>query len=480
MSLEKIKSDRLAKLEVLVKFGIIAYPEKTDRHRRLISEVLDNFTSLAEGKKEMILAGRLRLLRLHGGSTFANLEDGSGSLQIFFRQDVLGENYALFTTNFDIGDFIEVTGELFQTQTGEKTLLVKKCRLLTKSLNQLPDKWHGISDVEERFRRRYLDLLMNKEARQRFSKRSGIIKNIRAFLESKGFIEVETPILQLLPGGALARPFRTHLNALDLDLYLRVAPELYLKRLLVVGFEKIYELGRCFRNEGMDKSHNPDFTMLEFYWAYADYEQLMELTEELFEFLAPELEIEYQSQKIDMTPPFRRIPLHDLIQQHFMIDIGKAKTETLQKILADVGQKSDKELSHCKLIDELLKAIRPKIIQPTFVLNHPLEMSPLAKASEENPQEAARFQLIIGGIEIVNAYSELNDPQEQAKRMRQQEECRSDEEIQRYDEDFIEALEYGMPPAAGWGLGIDRLVMLLTDAPSLREVILFPTMREKT
>jgi lysyl-tRNA synthetase class 2 len=320
---------------------------------------------------------------------------------------------------------------------------------------------------------------MNSQVRQRFRARADTIKNLRLFLESRGFMEVETPILQAQPGGALAEPFKTHLNALDLDLYLRVAPELYLKRLLVGGFDKVYELGRCFRNEGIDKVHNPDFTMLEFYWAYADTTHLMELTEELFEFLVPEMEIEYQKNKINFTAPFKRISLTDLILENFMVDIKKATPESLKKVFEKAGQKPDEDLPKCKLIDELFKSIRSKIIQPTFVTNHPLEMSPLAKRSESDPDQADRFQLVVGGMELINAYSELNDPQEQAQRMKEQEELRGEDEIQRYDQDFIEALEYGMPPAAGFGLGVDRLVMLLTDAPTAKEVILFPEMRKK-
>ncbi len=480
MSLEKIKNDRLKKLARLKEVDIEPYPAQTSRQRILVAKALEKFDEYAQAKKEIILAGRLRLLRLHGGSCFARLEDSSGQIQLFFKKDVLGEvQYKLFADNFDIGDFIEVEGELFKTQTDEKTLLVKRVRLLSKSLNQLPDKWHGLKDTEERFRRRYLDLLMDKDVRARFKMRGEIIKNMRAFLEFKGFIEVETPILQTLPGGAIAKPFKTHLNALDMDLYLRVAPELYLKRLLVGGFEKVYELGRCFRNEGMDKFHNPDFTILEFYWAYADYEQLMELTEEMFEFLVPELEIEYQGAPIDFTPPFKRVAMRDLIKKHYDIDIKEADKKELMKVLAAAGEKVDEDMPACKMVDELFKIIRPKILQPTFVMNHSLAMSPLAKASVEDPQEAARFQLIVAGTELINAYSELNDPQEQTNRMKTQEHYRGDEEFQRFDQDFIEALEYGMPPAAGWGLGIDRLVMLLTNAPTMREVILFPVMRER-
>ncbi|HRY52617.1 MAG TPA: lysine--tRNA ligase [Candidatus Portnoybacteria bacterium] len=481
MSLEKIKSDRLEKLARLKAAGIDAYPAQTAPGRILSEQALAKFEEYERLKKEIILAGRLRILRLHGGSCFARLQDGSGQIQLFFKKDVLGEEaYKLFADNFDVGDFVEVAGELFKTQTEEKTLLVKSIRLLTKSLNQLPDKWHGLKDTEERFRRRYLDLIMDEEARAKFKARSEVIKNIRTFLDGRGFVEVETPVLQALPGGALARPFKTHLNALDLDLYLRVAPELYLKRLLVGGFEKVYEMGRCFRNEGMDKFHNPDFTILEFYWAYADYEQLMELTEEMFEFLVPETEIEYQGQKINFASPFKRIAMAELIKEHYSLDINKADKKDLMKALESAGEKTDKEMPECKMVDELFKTIRPKIIQPTFITQHPLAMSPLAKASSENPQEAARFQLVVAGVELINAYSELNDSQEQAARMKMQENHREgDEEIQRFDQDFIEALEYGMPPAAGWGIGIDRLVMILTNAPTMREVILFPAMRDK-
>jgi len=479
VSLEKIKTDRLAKLAKLKEAGVNPYPAQTARGRVLAAQALEKFDEYAGAKKEIILAGRLRLLRLHGGSCFARLEDASGQMQLFFKKDVLGEaEYKLFADNFDIGDFVEVTGELFKTQTEEKTLLVKKVRLLAKSLNQLPDKWHGLKDTEERFRRRYLDLLMNKEVRERFKKRSEIIKNIRKFFDEYGFVEVETPILQPLPGGALARPFKTHLNALDMDLYLRVAPELYLKRLIVGGFEKVYEIGRQFRNEGMDKTHNPDFTMLEFYWAYADYEQLMELTEELLEFLVPELEIDYQGHKINLTPPFKRVSMRDLLLKEFNINIDQASESDILAELEKQGVKPEDD-KPCRAIDALFKVIRPKLIEPTFVTDHPIEMSPLAKEKTDTglkKRYTERFQLIIGGMELINAYSELNDPQEQAKRFKDQVALHGEDV--RYDQDFIEAMEFGLPPTAGWGLGVDRLVELLTDAPTLREVILFPAMRE--
>lgn len=479
MSLEKIKSDRLKKLERLRAAGIDPYPSAV-WPLVAIAKVLENFEELARKKKEITVAGRLRSVREHGGSTFVDLEDASARLQLYFKKDTIGEkDYQFFGDNFDVGDFIEATGELFLTQKGEKSLLVKKFQILTKAINQLPDKWHGLVDIEERFRRRYLDLLMNPTVKKRFEARSALIKNLRLFLESEGFTEVETPALQPLAGGALAQPFKTHLNALDIELYLRIAPELYLKRLLVAGFEKVYEIGRCFRNEGMDKSHNPDFTMLEFYWAYADYQQLMELTEKMFEFLVPELEIEYQSSKINLAPPFKRISMRDLLLKEFSIDIDKAsQKDILQELAARNARPEDDK--DCRAIDTLFKIARPKLIEPTFVIDHPLDMSPLAKEKKEEKLKkryAQRFQLIVGGLELVNAYSELNDPQEQARRLKEQEALHGDDV--RYDEDFIEALEYGMPPTAGFGLGIDRLILLLTNAPSIREVILFPTMRGK-
>lgn len=478
MSLEQIKSDREKKLVVLKAAGINSYPIKTGP-RRAIGSVLTDFEKLADGKEKISVAGRLRALRKHGGSAFADLEDETGKIQLLFKKDELGEVYDNFSDFFDAGDFLRAEGEVFKTQKGERTMQVAAFSILAKALNQLPEKWHGLKDTEERYRRRYLDLLMNGEVKERFKKRGEILKNLRQFLANEGFLEVETPILQSLPGGALAKPFKTHLNALDMDLYLRIAPELYLKRLIVGGFEKVYELGRCFRNEGMDKSHNPDFTMLEFYWAYADEEMLMDLTEKMFEFLAPDLSIEYQGQKISLRPPFKKITMRELILGELGIDIDKVSQE---EIMAELEKRDIKpeEGKACRAIDALFKIARAKITEPTFVTEHPLEMSPLAKEkiiAGLEKRYAARFQLVINGLELINAYSELNNPEEQAKRLKEQETLHEDEV--RFDKDFIEALEYGMPPTAGWGLGVDRLVMLLTDAPSVREVILFPAMRER-
>ena len=420
-SLSQIRQARIKKLKSLREQEIEPYPAKTKR----TMPIAQALTLTAKGEKtEISLAGRMRSRRLHGGSCFVDLEDSTAKIQLYFKKDTVGEKlYQLFTENFDLGDFIGVTGELFATKTGEPTLEVKAFQILSKSLRSLPDKWYGLTDKEERFRKRYLDLLMNDGVRDIFVRRNAIIKSIRGFLDENKFIEVETPILQGLAGGASARPFKTHLNALDLNLYLRVAPELYLKRLLVGGFERVYEIGRCFRNEGMDFAHNPDFTMVEFYAAYWDYEKLMEFTEELFTHLLTSVvgstKITYQGQTINFKAPWPRVEFSKL-----------AKT------------------------DDEFKIARQKI---------------------------ASFQLVAAGMEIVKAFSELNDSIDQKKRFDVQEKMRAkgDEEAQRLDRDFIESMEYGMPPAAGFGMGVDRLVMLLTDSHSLREVILFPTMKPK-
>ncbi len=374
---------------------------------------------------------------------------------------------------------------MFKTQKGEKTLEVIDYKILTKSLLPLPEKWHGLKDIEERFRKRYLDLIFNPEVKNKFELRSRIIKEIREFFDKEGFLEVETPILQPLYGGAKARPFKTHLNALDIDLYLRISPELYLKRLLVGGFEKIYEIGKCFRNEGMDRSHNPDFTILEFYWAYADYKDLMKLTEKLFSSLIKKifggLKVKYEDKGIDFTPPWPRIEFTQLIKKYTRINLDEIHIEALKKQAKKMGLKAEGDKT--EISDEIYKKFcRPKIWNPTFVIHHPLGFFPLAKQLEQNPNKTANFQLVAADLELVNAFSELNDPIEQRKRFEEQEKIfkQGFEEAQRLDEDFIEALEYGMPPAAGFGMGIDRLITLLTNSHAVREIILFPTMRGKS
>jgi len=478
MGISEIKKIRLQKLKNLKKQGINPYPIKTKR-THTIEESLIDFENISKSKTKITLAGRIRSLRYHGGVTFFHFEDGTGTIQGLFRKNILGEKkYKLFLDNFDIGDFIEVKGILFKTKKGEKTIEGYDFRILAKSLLPLPEKWHGLQEVEERFRKRYLDLLMNSFVRERFKMRSKIIQTLREILQSYGFQEVETPILQPIPGGALADPFKTHLNALNLDLYLRISPELYLKRLLVGGFDKIYEIGKCFRNEGIDKYHNPEFTSLELYWAYQDKDGLMKFLEKILRELLKKtkgtLKITYQKKKIDFSRPFKKITFKELLKKHCKIDIEKATLKELKRKIKEFGIKPERENLKFELWDQLFKKVcRPKLIQPTFVTYHPIEMAILAKQSE-NEKYADRFQLIVGGVELVNAFSELNDPLEQERRFK-----KAVIEPEREDKDFLESLQYGMPPAAGLGIGIDRLVLLLTDAPTLREVILFPLMRPK-
>lgn len=484
-TIDELRKIRLKKLEAIQKAGILAYPEKTKR-THTIFQVLKDFNALSRSKKEVVLVGRIKSLREHGGSSFLHIEDGTGRLQVYFKKDKIGERgYQFFLDNFDIGDFIEVRGILFKTKKGEKTIEVADFKILAKSLLPLPEKWHGLKDIEERYRKRYLDLIFNPEVKNKFELRSKIIKEIRDFLEKEEFLEVETPILQPIYGGAKAKPFKAHLNALDIDLYLRISPELYLKRLLVGGFEKVYEIGKCFRNEGVDRSHNPDFTMLEFYWAYADYKDLMKITERLFENLLKKIfgkiEIEYEGKKINFKPPFARKEFNQLFRKYTKINLEEINLEALKKEAEKLGVEVGKG-DKAEVADEIYKKYcLPKIWQPTFVINHPLSTFLLAKSLEDNPSKLASLQLIVAGWELTLGFSELNDPIEQRKRFEEQEKYFKQglEEAQRMDEDFIEALEYGMPPAAGFGMGIDRLVALLTDSHSLREVILFPTMRPK-
>jgi len=484
--ISELRKTRLKKLETIRKAGINAYPAKTKRTHK-ITHVLQDFAQLSRLKKEVILAGRIRSLRAHGGATFLHLEDGSDKIQAYFRKDRIGERaYKFFLDNFDIGDFIETRGILFKTKKGEKTIEVSDYKMLAKSLLPLPEKWHGLRDIEERFRKRYLDLIFNSEIKKKFETRSAIIKEIREFLEKEGFLEVETPILQPIYGGAKAKPFETHLNALNLDLYLRIAPELYLKRLLAGGFEKIYEIGRVFRNEGMDRYHNPDYTHLEFYWAYADYKDLMQLTERMFESLVKRisgsLEIKYEGKKINFKTPWTRIEFSQVFRKYTKINLEEIHLEALKKEAKKLGIEIGKGEGKAEIADKIYKKVcQPKIWNPVFLINHPLGSFPLAKPLDNNPSKLASFQLLVAGWELALGFSELNDPLLQRQRFEEQEKFfkQGFGEAQRMDKDFLEALEYGMPPAAGFGIGIDRLVALLTDSHSLREVILFPTMRPK-
>ncbi len=428
-------------------------------------------------------AGRMISMRDFGKGCFATIQDATEKIQIFFSKGVLNEKYALIK-KLDIGDIIGVSGRLFRTRTDELTIEVRDFVLLSKSLRPLPEKWHGLKDVELRYRQRYVDLIVNPQVKDIFAKRSSIIKALRDFLEANGFIEVETPMMHQIPGGAAAKPFKTHHNALDIDLYLRIAPELYLKRLLVGGYERVFELNKNFRNEGISTKHNPEFTMIEFYMAYKDYNFLMDFTEKIFTYIAEKalgtLKVPYGDDIIDLTPPWPRIPLLEALKQkgvpdEAINDRDKAFAWAREKKL-DIQTNA----SLTKILDEIFKEfVEPELVQPTFIIDYPVELSPLAKRKTDNPDLVERFELFITSREIANAFSELTDPTDQKERFLKQVDAKNkgDEEAHWMDEDFVRALEYGMPPAAGEGIGIDRLVMLLTNSPSIRDVILFPQLK---
>ncbi len=485
MALEEIRENKIEQLENLKKEGINPYPIKSLRTHK-ISEALDGFDNLSEKNKEVVLVGRIMALREHGGSIFVNIYDGSEKIQLYLKKDKVGEKeFDLFKGNIGIGDFLEGSGKLFLTKKGEKTLEVEKFRILSKALLPMPEKMHGLQDVEERFRKRYLDLLFNEEVREKLITRTKIIDALREYYQKTGFLEVETPMLQPLAGGATANPFKTHMDTLDLDLYLRIAPELYLKRLLIGGFERVFELNKSFRNEGMSREHNPEFTTLEAYAAYQDHEWLMDFIEDSIKNVAQKVLGEnhfvYGKEEIKLDK-FERKEYDQLFKEKLNLDLSLSDDELL-KFAKDNNVKIEKGLSRANIIDEIFKKlIRQEIIQPTFVINYPIELSPLSKKLEDRDDRVARVVLIIAGSEIVNAFSELNDPIDQKDRFEMQEKMRSQEKIpesHRFDKDYIEALEYGMPPAAGLGLGVDRLVMLLTNSHSIREIILFPLMKPK-
>ena len=434
------------------------------------------------------VAGRVVGLRHHGKTCFAHLRDQSGQIQLYARADGLGEGYALFT-DLDVGDFTGVTGELFRTRTGELTVAVRSFEFLAKSLRPLPEKWHGLKDVETRYRRRYVDLVMNPQVRETFALKSRLIREMRAFLDARGFLEVETPMMQPIPGGAAAKPFVTHHNALDMQLYLRIAPELYLKRLVVGGLDRVYEINRSFRNEGISTQHNPEFTMLELYLAYADYRDLMgwieKATRGLAEALHGSQQITYQGRPYDLGKAFQRLTLEQALIDHGPgIDPLSLRDVTyLRKRCEQLGIKVERKDGAGKLQMELFeKTAESALLDPTFVYAYPAEVSPLSRPNDADPFIADRFEFFLAGREIANGFSELNDPEEQAARFRAQaaRKDQGDEEAMFYDADYIRALEYGMPPAAGLGVGIDRLVMFFTDSPSIRDVVLFPHMRPET
>ena len=444
---------------------------------------------LPEDPVKVKVAGRMMLHRIMGKASFATIQDGSGRIQLYLQRDALPEGvYNEQFKKYDIGDIVAAEGELFHTKTGELSVRVSQIRLLTKSLRPLPDKHAGLTDAETRYRQRYVDLIVNEEARDVFIKRSVVIQTIREFMIEKGFLEVETPMMHPIPGGAVARPFETHHNALDMSLYLRIAPELYLKRLTVGGIERVFEINRSFRNEGVSTRHNPEFTMLEFYWAYADYNELIDFTEEMTRrvcrAVTGDLKINYQGQEIDFTPAFERMTLLEAIS-HFNPEISLDQLsdfDSARAVASALAIPLKDSFGLGKIQTEIFElTVEDKLIQPTFITEYPVEVSPLSRRNDDNPEVSDRFEFFIAGREIANGFSELNDAEDQAERFHKQmaDKDAGDHEAMHYDADYIRALEYGMPPTAGEGVGIDRLVMLLTDSASIRDVILFPHMRHE-
>ena len=485
----KLIAERREKLAAIRASGN-AYPNDF-RRSHLATEIhtthADKDKESLEGAAiEVAVAGRMMSKRLFGKAGFVVLKDSSGTIQCYLQRDALPEGVYADFKGWDVGDIMAVSGTLFRTKTGELTVQASSIQLLSKCLRPLPEKFHGLSDQETRYRQRYVDLFMNDDSARVFRLRSQVMAYIREYMQQKDFLEVETPMMHVIPGGATAKPFVTHHNALDMDLYLRVAPELFLKRLTVGGFEKVFEINRNFRNEGVSTKHNPEFTMLEFYWAYADYHELMDLTESLFRSLAEHVlgqtEFEYQQHRIDFGTPFKRQSMRSLVAE-YNTDLTEEQAGDLSTLQAycDANDISyDKNWAHGYLLAELFEqTVEEHLIQPTFVTEYPIEISPLSRRNDENPEITDRFELFIAGHEIANGFSELNDPEDQAERFKDQVKNleAGDEEAMHFDADYIRALEYGMPPTAGEGVGIDRLVMLLTNSASIRDVLLFPYMK---
>jgi lysyl-tRNA synthetase class 2 len=474
---------RLRKLEELRARGVDPYPASF-RRTAPNAEIVAGFDRLVG--QDVSVAGRIVSRRIMGRASFCHIADGSGRIQLFLKEDLLGPDaYAMFRNLYDLGDFVGATGPLMRTRTGEVSVEARSLQLLTKSLRPLPEKWHGLTDVEKRYRQRYLDLLVNPESRHIFLIRSSTVSALRRFFEQRGFIEIETPVLQPLHGGATARPFTTYHNALDRQLYLRIATELYLKRAIIGGLDKVFEIGRVFRNEGVDTTHNPEFTLLESYEAYASYVDVMAMVEEMVPWVAHTVlgttTLVYAGETIDVRPPWRRLSLRQAILDRTGIDIAAVGDPAeLYRQAANLGLPIEPGSSRAKIIDELLsRKVEPTLIQPTFLMDYPVELSPLAKRRTDDPRFVERFEAFVGGVEVANAFSELNDSFDQRARFLEQTEARAagDEEAHVLDEDFLEALAHGMPPTGGLGVGIDRLVMVLTDQQSIREVILFPHLR---
>jgi lysyl-tRNA synthetase class 2 len=483
---------RRQKVAELRSLGIDPYPPRLPRERTHTAAAAVAAYQRGElaDDQPVTLVGRLVALRLMGKATFAHIEDGNGRIQIYIKRDVVGEQFydTIFKRLLDLGDFVAVSGPMFTTRTGEVTCEAQELTLLSKTLNPLPDKWHGLKDTETRYRQRYVDLLANEEARDVFRTRSAIVKAVRRYLDDNGFLEVETPVLQPIYGGAAARPFTTHHNQLDQELFLRISFELYLKRLLVGGYERVYEIGRDFRNEGISFKHNPEFTQLEFYEAYSDYHGIMRRTEEMIVAVAQEvaggMRITYNGHAIDLTPPWRRVTMRDAIREATGIDYANyPDAASLAAAMRAAGHQPEPNSSRGRLIDSLFSThVEPNLIRPTFILDYPVEISPLAKKKADDPTTVERFEFFIGGLELGNAFTELNDPLDQRERFVTLREVMAgeDENAHPLDEDFLRALSYGMPPTGGFGTGVDRLTMLFTDQQSIREVILFPHLRSVT
>jgi lysyl-tRNA synthetase class 2 len=486
MSEEELMALRREKLQRLREAGIDPYPARFNRTHSA-QDAVEKLGDATENAESIVVAGRITALRQMGKASFLDVRDSSGRIQVYLKQETLGvEQYALLK-EIDLGDFLGVEGPLFRTKTGEPTVEARSLTVLAKALRPPPEKWHGLSDVEIRYRQRYLDLMSNPEARDIFLKRSRIVSRIRRFLDERDYIEVETPVLQNSAGGGAARPFVTHHNTLGADFSLRIALELHLKRLVVGGFDRVYEIGRIFRNEGVSTKYNPEFTMLEMYETYADYNQMMRLVEEMVSTVANEVldttKVQYGDATIDFTPPYARIPIRAAILERSGVDFeGFSNTDDLRKAAADSGVKVAPTWGRGKIIDELMTLhVEPHLLQPTFLTDYPIELSPLAKRKTDKPGLVERFEFFACGREIGNAYSELNDPLDQRERLVEQSRLRAagDEEVELADEDFLVALEHGMPPTGGLGIGIDRLVMALTGVSSIREVILFPALRQR-
>ncbi len=487
--MERISEQRLQKLANIRAMDIDPYPPRYHR-TQTAQQAVELLIQAEQAEKtetvEVNVAGRIMANRAMGKISFMDLQDGSGKIQLFLSKNELDEQSNALHKELDIGDIIGAKGVVFRTRSKEPTVRVKTLTLLSKSLQPLPEKWHGLSDVEIRYRQRYLDLISNEEVKRTFRTRSQVINGVRRYLDSKGFIEVDTPILQPEAGGATAKPFITHHNALNSDLYLRIATELHLKRLIIGGFERVYELGRIFRNEGIDTKHNPEFTTLESYEAYADYNDVMDRVEEMVSTISQEVlgttGVKFGESTIEFKPPWLRLTLRDAISQHSGIDfVQYPNVDLLRAKMREKGMNVDPQKNWAHLVDELLSTfVEPKLIQPTFLLDYPVSMSPLAKRKPSQERVVERFEAFAGGMEIANAFTELNDPLDQRERFVQQaKEHQQHDEEETIDEDFLKAMEYGMPPTGGLGVGIDRLVMLFTNCQSIREVILFPTLKEK-